>query len=174
MFAGVRRVTGVAVANDWNDLLRGSELTYGRAIRGQSRLDHKETVIVEIAIHHTSDFRSLGAESRTAAFEEDDDDNVTNVSFCVGGKPSEACACMGASTGLAQNFLLAEICAEAAGGAELYSAFHSIRNLGDERGDVEVALYHRLEICDVLGSRRMLQVIERAAIGDGRDQRAEW
>ena len=163
----------MAVANDWNDLLRGSELMYGRAIRRQSRLDHKEIVIVQIAIHHASDFRSLGTESRTAAFEEDDDDNVTNVSFGVRGKPSETRARVGARTGLAQDFFLAEICAEAAGGAELNSAFHSIRNFGDERGDVEVALYDRLETRDVLGSCGMLQIVERAAIGDGRDQRAE-
>ena len=103
-------------------------------------------MIVEIAIHASRNFRSLGAESRTAAFQEDNYDDVTDVGFGVGGEPSETCARVGAGSSLAQNIFLAEVYSQATGGAELHGALHAVGNFGDQWGDIQAALYHGLEI----------------------------
>ena len=130
-------------------------------------LRHKEVVIVEIAIQASGNFGRFGAVGRPAAFEEDNYDDVADVGFGIGGKPSEASAGVGAGSGLAQNFLLFEIYSQAAGGAEMNGAFHAIGNFRNQRGDIETALHYRLKIGDLFGRRGMLQVVERAAVGDG-------
>ena len=124
-------------------------------------------MIVEIAIQASGNFGRFGAVGRAAAFEKDNYDDVTDVGFSIGGKPSEASAGVGAGSGLAQNFLLFEIDSQAARGAEMNGAFHAIGNFWNQRSDIKTPLHYRLKIRNLFGRRGMLQIIERAAIGYG-------
>src|SRR5271166_2288990 len=154
-------------------LLRGSKPIYGCGVCRQGWFGNEEVVIVEVAIHASGNFRSFGAESRATAFQENNYDDVTDIGLSVGGEPPEAGARVRAGSGLAQNFFLIEVSPQTARGTELYCALHSVGNFWNQRGNVQAALYHRLEIRDIFRSRGMLQIIERAAISDGRDQRAK-
>ena len=78
-----------------------------------------------------------------------------------------------AGSGLAQDLFFAEIDAQAARCAVVHRAGHAVGHLGNQRLDIEMTLYAGLKVGDFFRRRRMLQVIECAAVGDGRDQRAQ-
>src|SRR5262249_51130119 len=145
----------------------------GRGAAGGGGALGGEVVGVEGAVELAADFRGLGAVSRAAALEEDHGHDVAILGVGVRGEPAEAGAAFGAGGGLAQDLLFAEVEAQAAGGAVLHGAHHAFGDLGNERADIELALHARLEVDDVIGRGRVLEVEARAAVGDGRDQRAE-
>src|SRR5262249_2211810 len=125
------------------------------------------------AIELAADFGGLGAEGGASALEKDHGHNVSVLRVGVGGEPAEAGAVFGAGAGLAQDLFFTEVEAQATGGAILHGAHHAFSQVRDERGDRELALDARLEVDDVIGGGGVLQVEERAPVGDGGDQRAE-
>src|SRR6185369_916934 len=72
-----------------------------------------------------------------------------------------------------QNLLFTKVQTQSASGAILHGAGHAFSNFRDERADIELALYTRLKADDLIDRRGMLEVIERPAVGDGGNQRAE-
>src|SRR5262249_6889885 len=126
----------------------------------------EEVVVIEGAVELAADFGGLGAVGRASALEEDHGHNVAVLRIRVGGEPAEAGAVLGAGAGLAQDLLFAEVEAQAAGGTVLHGAHHAFGDFGDERADIELALHARLEVDDVVGRGRVLEVVERAAVGD--------
>ena len=61
----------------------------------------------------------------------------------------------------------------AAGGAILHGAGHAFSDFRNQRADIKLALYARLKADDLIDRRGVLEVIKRASVGDGGNQRAE-
>lgn len=129
-------------------------------------------MIVQSAVELAAEFSGLGAEGGASAFKEEDGHDSAVLSVGVRGEPAEAGAVFGAGAGLAQDLFFTEVEAQAAGGAVLDCAHHAFCNFRDERTDGELALDARLEVNDVICRGWVLQVIKRAAVGHGGDQRA--
>src|SRR5690348_14663854 len=130
-------------------------------------------MVVQSAVEFAADFGGLGAESRTTTLEEDHGDDVAILRVSVGSEPSKARAVFGAGAGLAQNLLFTKVQAEASSGAITHCAGHAFSNFRDERTNIKLALYARLKADDLINRRGMLEVIKRASVGDGGNQRAE-
>src|ERR1700744_1280750 len=81
------------------------------------RLLGEVAVIPEAVVEDAGQFGSLGAEGGAATFEEDNGDDAPVRGIRKGSKPSIASAVVGASTGLAEDGDLIEVCMQGAGGA---------------------------------------------------------
>src|SRR5438270_1969613 len=140
---------------------------HGGGARGE------EIVIVQRAVELAADFGGFGAEGGATTLEENHGDNVSVLRVSVRSEPAEARAVFGAGAGLAQDLLFTKVQAQAAGGAILHGAGHAFSDFRDQRANIKLALYARLKADDLIHRRGMLEVIERASVGDGGNQRAE-
>src|SRR5579872_2379891 len=141
--------------------------------RGHRGLGNKEFVIVEIAVHASGELCGFGAESRTSALEEDDNNNAANISIGVGREPTKTRAGFRASSGLAENIFFVEIELYAAGRAVLHRASHAVRNFRNQISNGQTAFDDWLKVGDLLWCSRVLQIIECSTVGNGGDHRAE-
>src|SRR5579872_7221893 len=123
----------------------------GRVCRETVGGDEK-VVIVHVAIHAPGNFRGLGPEGRTSAFEEYDHHDAAHAGIRVRGEPTEAGSIVRTGSGLAQNFFFAEVEAQAAGSPVLHGSGHAVRELRDQRSDVKLTLDARLEAGYFFGS----------------------
>ena len=80
---------------------------------------------------------------------------------------------MGACAGFAENRLFAEIQAQTARRTVLDCSGHAVRKFRNDIRNIQVTLHARLKIGNGFGSTWMLQVEERAAVGDRRNQGAQ-
>src|SRR6266404_5852193 len=133
----------------------------------------EEVVVIQPAIKLAADFSSFRAVRWTASAQEDYGDDVSILRVRVGSEPAKARAILGACAGLAQNLLFAEVQAQAAGRSVLYRSGHALGDLRDQRADLQLAFNPGFIADDFINRRWMLQVVKRAAIGDGRYQRAQ-
>src|ERR1041385_33118 len=133
----------------------------------------EEVVVVQRAVEFAGDLGGFGAVGGSAALEKDHGHNVSDLGVGVGGEPAEAGAVFRAGAGLAQDLLFTKVETQAAGGAVLNGAHHALGDLRNQRADFKLALDARLKVDDIVCRERVLEVIERAAVGDGGDQRAE-
>src|SRR5579862_2965634 len=159
-------------AGDWNAASRLRVCIHGLCsgrVGRQSRPRHEEIVVVHVAIHAAGNFSGFWTEGGTSTFKEDHNDDAPDAGVGIGCEPSKARACMRAGSGLAEDFFFIEVQAKAACRAVSHRPGHAIGDFRNQSGDVELALHARLKVCDFFGSRRMLQVVESSAIGDGGD-----
>src|SRR5581483_11981737 len=146
---------------------------HGGLIGWHSVSGDEEVVVVHVAVHASCDFGGFGAEGGASALQEDHDDDPAHAGVGVGSEPAEAGAFMRARPGLAEDLFFVEIHAQAACSAVMDSAGHAVSQFRNDWGDIELALYARLETGDLLWIRGMLQVIESSAVGDRRNHRTE-
>jgi len=91
----------------------------------------------------------------------------------VGDEPTDFRCWVVAGAGLAERGFVAAGIEAALGCAVENGSEHAFANFREDRSDVEVALYFRLKILNVFGSAGILQVVERAAIGERGRERDE-
>src|SRR5262249_25205191 len=99
--------------------------------------------------------------------------NPADAGVGVRGKPPEAGTCARTGSGLAQDFFFREVSAQAASGAIAYCPGHAIGDFRNQRSNVETAFNTWLEVSNGFSSRRMLQVVQGAAVSNRRNQRAQ-
>src|SRR5262249_22066422 len=99
--------------------------------------------------------------------------DVSVFGLGVRGEPAKAGPVFGAGTGLAQDLLFTEIETQAAGGAVFHGAGHTFCQVWNEWADIQLALYVRLEVDNVIGGSWVLKKKELTAVSNGGDQRAE-
>src|SRR6267143_1299574 len=75
----------------------------------QYRPGYEKVVIVKIAVHASSDFRSFGAVGWTSSAEEDYRHDAPDVGVGVGGEPPEASTGMRAGASFAKDGLFVEV-----------------------------------------------------------------
>src|SRR5215472_5850586 len=156
----------------WESLGVCADRLHRGSIRWRTVTSYEEVMVVHVAIHVSGDLCRFGAECRAPALQEDHDYHPPYTGVGVGSEPAIARSVVRAGTRLTEDLLLVEIEPQAASGSVLHRAGHPVRQLGNDGSDVELPLHSRLEGGDLIGSRGMLQVIERAAIGDRRNHRA--
>src|SRR6202521_2796614 len=125
---------------------------------------HEELVVVKIAVHQSPDLSRFWPEGRMSALQEDDRHNASDVGVSVRGKPPIARAGARTCPGLAQDRFFVKVQMHAARGAIHDSSGHAVGEFRNHRLDAEMTLDPRLEARDFIGTVRMLQVVERAAI----------
>src|SRR5215469_5236410 len=93
----------------------------------------------------------------------------------IGHKPADArrIRVIVAGAGLAQRSFIATCVVAQATGAIEYRREHALANLWKHIRNIQVALHFGLEILNLFGRVRVLQVIERAAIGESGGDRGE-
>src|SRR6516164_6476372 len=140
---------------------------------GWHAVSSEEVVVIHLAVHASGDLGSFRAEGRTSALQEDHDYNAADSGVGIRSEPAVASAGMRTGSRFAEDFFLVEVEAQAARCAILHRARHAVGKFGNDWSDIELALYTRLEARNFIRSRRMLQIVERAAVGDRRNHRAE-
>ena len=108
-----------------------------------------------------------------AAAEENGEGDFRVLLVGVGDEPADFGSWVVAGAGLAERGFVTAGIEAALGCAVENGGEHAFANFGEDWGDVEVALHFRLKILDVFGSARVLQVVERAAVGERGRERDE-
>ena len=124
-------------------------------------------MIVEVAVHASSEFGGFGTESGASAFEEDDNDDAADVRVGVSTQTERSACRLSAGPGLTENIFFVEVELHAAGRAILHRAFHAVGNFRNEVSDGQPALDDGLEVRNLFRRGRVLQIIECAAVGNG-------
>src|ERR1700728_546959 len=121
---------------------------HGSSVRGPNGTGKEKIVIVEIAVHVSSNLRRFGPERGPSALQENHDYNASTAGVCIGGEPAETSSGVRAGPRLAQNLFFAEVETKPARRAVLHRASHAIGDFRNERSDIKLTLNTRLEICD--------------------------
>ena len=168
----VRAPRWACSANHASLLLGGSER---RLFRLWLRGCHGGVIILffQVVVENARQFRGLGAIGRSATFKENHRDQFSVRRIGIRTKPAEPRSIVRAGAGLSQDWKLFEVGEHRAPGAKLHHVGHAKAHRRKQRSDVEFALHHWVEIRDFRWSLGMLQIIQRASIGDGGNQRSQ-
>src|SRR5208282_2847961 len=138
-----------------------------------SRLAREVVVLIQVAVEDPRQLRGFGAVHVAVSLEEDYGHDAAVLRVGKGAEPAEARTGGAAGSRLAKHLFRGKVGAQAARGAVLGRTQHAHADFGNQRRDVQVTLDLGLKAGYIGRRARMLQVVQRSAVGNGSHQRAQ-
>src|ERR1700730_530714 len=132
----------------------------------------KVILFAEPAVDAPGDLRGGGTNHLSRAAAEQNGQRDFRMSFIgIGDEPAHFRRWVVAGTGLAERGFVAADVKAALGSAIEDGSEHAFANFRQHRSNVQIALHARSESLNLVGSAWILQVVQRAAVGEGSRQR---
>src|ERR1700733_4487071 len=148
-------------------LLLGS--THG-AVARDGRLLQKIALVPQCSLKPPRQFGRLGPERWPSTFKKKHRNDPPVRRICVRSKPAKPCSVIRTCSRLPHHRKLTKVGSQRTCGPIVHRTLHSLRNLRNQRCNLQCPLDLRLKLGDLLRSLRVLQIVECSSIRDRRYQ----